>query len=246
MSVEIESEDYPGEKLVVCRNPKVSEKNARTREELIAATEELFKPIIIATTREKSAPPTRRSPPSKDGARRPLKGADKIGFRVGKVINKFKVGKYFELNITEGSFEYSLKTELIAQEKSLDGVYIIRSNVPKEQMNAIQTVQAYKSLSVVEQAFRSFKTIDLKVSPIYHYKDSRFLAHIFLCLLAYYVEWHMRKLLAPILFDDLDYLKEAPSAESIVTESKPSEIAKIKAKTKRNEDNLPVHSFSTL
>ena len=175
-----------------------------------------------------------------------MKGADKIGFRVGKVINKFKVGKYFELNITDENFEYSLKTELIALEKSLDGVYIIRSNVPSEQMNAVETVQAYKSLSVLEQAFRSCKTIDLKVSPIYHYKDSRVKSHIFLCLLAYYVEWHMRKLLAPLLFDDLDYLKQLPTSESIVTGSKPSENAIKKANNKRNEENLPVHSFQTL
>ncbi len=228
--VEIESEDYPGERLVVCRNPLVAEKNTRTREELIAATEELLKPIIAATLREK----------------RPLKGAEKIGFRVGKVINKFKVGKYFELNITDENFEYSLKTELIAQEKSLDGVYIIRSNVPNEQMNAVETVQTYKSLSVVEQAFRSYKTIDLKVRPIYHYKNSRVKAHIFLCLLAYYVEWHMRKSLAPLLFDDLDYLKPVATTESIVTSSVASEMAIKKANTKRNEDNLPIHSFQTL
>ena len=228
--IEIESDDYPGERLVVCRNPLVAEKNTRTREELIAATEELLKPIIAATLREK----------------RPLTGADKIGFRVGQVINKFKVGKYFELNITDESFEYSLKTELIAQEKSLDGVYIIRSNVPNEQMNAVETVQTYKSLSVVEQAFRSDKTIDLKVRPIYHYKNSRVKAHIFLCLLAYYVEWHMRKSLAPLLFDEEDYLKPVPTTESIVTSSVASEMAIKKANTKRNEDNLPVHSFQTL
>ena len=228
--VEIESEDYPGERLVVCRNPLVAEKNSRTREELITATEELLKPIIASTKREK----------------RPLKGAEKIGVRVGKVINKFKVGKYFELNITDESFEYSLKTELIAEEKSLDGVYIIRSNVPDDQMNSVETVQTYKSLSVVEQAFRSYKTIDLKVRPIYHYKDSRVKAHIFLCLLAYYVEWHMRKLLAPLLFDDLDYLKPVTTSESIVTSSHPSVMAIKKANTKRNEDNLVVHSFPTL
>ena len=175
-----------------------------------------------------------------------MKGAEKIGFRVGKVINKFKVGKYFELNITDENFEYSLKTELIAQEKSLDGVYIIRSNVPNEQMNAVETVQTYKSLSVVEQAFRSYKTIDLKVRPIYHYKNSRVKAHIFLCLLAYYVEWHRRKSLAPLLFDDLDYLKPVATTESIVTSSVASEMAIKKANTKRNEDNLPIHSFQTL
>ena len=228
--VEINSVEYPGERLIVCRNPKSAEKNARTREELIAATEELLKPILAATKR----------------LQRQLQGAEKIGLRVGKVINKFKVGKYFELKITDRSFEYSLKTELIVQDKSLDGVYIIRSNVQLEEMNAVETVRSYKSLSLVEQAFRSYKTIDLKVRPIYHYKDRRVKAHIFLCMLAYYVEWHLRKLLAPILFDDLDYLKPVVTEKSIVTSSVASEIAIEKASKKRNEDNLPVHSFQTL
>ncbi len=228
--IEIESDDYPGERLIACRNPLIAEKNAQVREELLLATEKELDKIKTATTREKRA----------------LKGADKIGVRVGKVLNKFKVGKLFEIEITESYFSYRRKTEVINREKILDGVYLIRTSVESEKMDAAQTVRAYKGLSKVEQAFRCLKTIDLKVRPIYHYLDHRVKGHIFLCFLAYYVEWHMRQALAPILFEEEDQENSESSDLEQLLKYQPSPIAKQKAGNKRNQENLPVHSFSTL
>ena len=230
--VEIESDDYPGERLITCRNPLVAEKNEKVREELLEATEKELDKIVQATQREKRA----------------LKGADKIGLRVGQVLNKFKVGKLIEIEITESSFSYRRKEEVIAREKALDGVYIIRTSVATEVMDTAETVKAYKGLSKVEQAFRCLKTIDLKVRPIYHYLDHRVKGHIFLCFLAYYVEWHMRKSLAPILFeeeeDDDDQVSSSDRSELLTYQ--PSQLMQKKAGSKRNIDNFPVHSFSTL
>lgn len=228
--IEIESDDYPGERLIACRNPLIAEKNAQVREELLLATEKELDKIEQATTREK----------------RTLKGADKIGLRVGKVLNKFKVGKLFEIEITDSYFAYGRKSEVIEREKILDGVYIIRTNVESEKMDAVTTVRAYKGLSKVEQAFRCLKTIDLKVRPIYHYLDHRVKGHIFLCFLAYYVEWHMRKALSTILFEEEEIEKIDSSDLSGLLRYQPSAIAKQKAGNKRNQENLPVHSFSTL
>ena len=172
-----------------------------------------------------------------------MQGADKIGLRVGRNINKFKVAKLFEIDITENSFSYRRKEEAIASEEALDGVYIIRTPVSDDVLNKLETVKAYKGLSKVEQAFRCLKTIDLKVRPIYHYLDHRFLAHIFLCFLAYYVEWHMREALAPILFEEVDnnFINT-----SNLFQYKPSSEVKKKTGSKRTSDGLPVHSFSTL
>ncbi len=228
--VELESADYPEERLIACRNPLVAEKNGKVREELLQATEKELEKIVKATSREKRA----------------LKGADKIGVRVGKVLNKFKVGKLFEIEITEESFSYRRKEEVIAVEKDLDGVYIIRTSVDAEKMDSAETVRAYKGLSKVEQAFRCLKTIDLKVRPIYHYLDHRVKGHIFLCLLAYYVEWHMREALAPILFGEEDIEEIKSSDKSGLLTDQPSAKTKKKARCKRNIENFPVHSFSTL
>ncbi len=228
--LEIESDDYPGERLIACRNPLIAQKNAQVREELLRSTERELDKIEQATRREKRA----------------LKGADKIGLRVGKVLNKFKVGKLFEIEITESHFSYRRKSEAIAGEKILDGVYIIRTSVDSEKMDAAQAVRAYKGLSKVEQAFRCLKTIDLKVRPIYHYLDHRVKGHIFLCFLAYYVEWHMRKALATILFEEEEIETIDSSDLSELLRYHPSQIAQQKAGSKRNQENLPVHSFSTL
>ncbi len=228
--IEIESSDYPGERLIACRNPLMAQKNAQVREELLLATEKELDKIKKATQREKRA----------------LKGADKIGLRVGKVLNKFKVGKFLEIEITESHFSYQRKSEAIASEKILDGVYIIRTSVESEKMDAAQTVRAYKGLSKVEQAFRCLKTIDLKVRPIYHYLDHRVKGHIFLCFLAYYVEWHMRNALSTILFEEEEIEKISSSDLKELLRYQPSQIAKQKAGNKRNQENLPVHSFSTL
>lgn len=225
--VELKSDLYPEERLVVCRNPLRAAKNQKVREDLLKATEKELDKIVEATQREK----------------RKLQGADKIGLRVGRNINKFKVAKLFEIDITENSFSYRRKKEAIASEEALDGVYIIRTPVSDDVLNKVETVKAYKGLSKVEQAFRCLKTIDLKVRPIYHYLDHRFLAHIFLCFLAYYVEWHMREALAPILFEEVDnnFINT-----SNLFQYKPSSEVKKKTGSKRTSDGLPVHSFSTL
>jgi hypothetical protein len=163
---------------------------------------------------------------------------------VGKVVNRFKVGKHFELTITEEAFSYH--DARIAEEAALDGIYVIRTSLPKEKLDAEKTVRAYKDLSTVERAFRSYKTVDLKVRPIYHYLVDRVRAHVFLCMLAYYVEWHMRQTLAPLLFDDDDKATAEAQPDSPVVPAKPSPSAQNKARTLRTEDGFPVHSFQTL
>ena len=224
--VEFESEDYPNERLIACRNPLVAEKNKKQREGLLKIAEEQFELIIKATKREKRA----------------LNGADKIAFRVGQVLNKYKINKYYNLDITDSGFTYERKQELIDQEIALDGVYILRASVDKSVMNGVEVVKAYKSLSSVEEAFRCYKSIDLKVRPIYHYKGDRVKAHIFLCMLAYYVEWHLKQKLAPLLFED----EEIDDNYQDVIKAHRSDSAVAKDRKKRTEDNLPVHSFRTL
>ena len=224
--VEFESEDYPEERLIACRNPLIAQKNQLQREALLEATEKELDLIVQATQREKRA----------------LKGQDKIALRVGKVLNQFKVNKYYNLEITEEGFSYQRKLELIAQETALDGVYVLRTSLESTLMDAATTVKAYKSLSQVEEAFRCYKSIDLKVRPIYHYKGDRVKAHIFLCMLAYYVEWHLKQCLAPLLFED----EEIDDGSLNVIKASRSESAQSKERKKRNQENLPVHSFRTL
>jgi transposase len=183
---EITSPDYPGERLVVCRNPLLAAERARVREAVLQATEVELDAIVRATTR----------------TRQRLSGQDHIGIRVGKVINQCKVGKHFRYEIRDAHFSSERNTENIDQEKALDGIYVIRTSVSSARLSTDDTVYAYKSLSQVERAFRSCKTMDVKMRPIYHFLPHRVKAHIFLCMLAYYVEWHMRQLLAPMLFDD--------------------------------------------
>ena len=224
--VEFECEDYPGERLIACRNPLIAEKNSKQREALLETVEKELDKIVTATLREKRA----------------LKGKDKIALRVGKVLNKYKVNKYYNLEIEEQKFNYSIKSELIAQEKALDGIYILRTSVKKTVMDTSSTVKAYKSLSQVEEAFRCYKSIDLKVRPIYHYKGERVKAHIFLCMLAYYIEWHLRQSLAPFLFED----EETENKYQEIIQAHRSESAKLKDRKKINKLNFPVHSFRTL
>lgn len=227
---EISHPDYAGERLVVCRNPYLAYQRTRKREELLKATEKYLDKIVKATLRE----------------RRPLKGADKIGIRVGKVLGKFKVAKHFLIQIESDGFSYQRNEQRIAREVALDGIYVIRTSVGKHIMDAEQAVKAYKSLSSVEQAFRSIKSVDLKVRPIYHRLARRVKAHVFLCMLAYYVEWHMRQVLAPILFDDHDKAAAQIQRESIVAPAKRSLAAEAKACSKVCEDGTPVHSFRML
>ncbi|AKV69678.1 IS1634 family transposase [Microcystis panniformis] len=224
--VEFESEDYPDERLIACRNPFIAQKNQLQREALLEAVEKELDLIVQATQREKRA----------------LKGQDKIALRVGKILNQFKVNKYYNLEITEEGFSYQRKLELIAQETALDGVYVLRTSLESTLMDAATTVKAYKSLSQVEEAFRCYKSIDLKVRPIYHYKGDRVKAHIFLCMLAYYVEWHLKQSLAPLLFED----EEIDDGSLNVIKASRSESAQSKERKKRNQENFPVHSFRTL
>jgi len=169
---EITSDEFPGQRLIVCFNPLLADERARKREELLAATEREFAKIAAATKRKRNR----------------LKGASEIGLRVGQVRNKYKVGKHFDLVITKDDFTFSRIGPQIVEEAALDGIYVVKTDVPREVLSASETVHAYKSLSVVERAFRTLKMIDLKIRPIHHRLADRVRAHVFLCMLAYYVE----------------------------------------------------------
>ena len=173
-------------------------------------------------------------------------GQLQIALRVGKVIAQYKMAKHFELDITDTAFAYRRKTDAITAEAALDGLYIVRTSVPATELDAEQTVRAYKGLSVVERAFRSLKTVDLKVRPIYHYAGTRVRAHVFLCMLAYYVEWHMRQRLKPLLFDDEEPEVAQTARASVVAPGETSPSAQDKARRKRTASGEPVHSFRTL
>lgn len=228
--IEISSPDYPGERLMVCLNPLLKQERARKREELLQQTEKKLAAIQQAVIRNK----------------RPVRGKDKIALRVGKVIDGHKMAKHFELEITDDSFGFHRKQQQIDEESQLDGLYVVRTNLSTEQISSEKTVQTYKSLSNVERAFRSLKTVDLRIRPIFHRLGNRVRAHVFLCMLAYYIEWHMRQRLAPILFDDHDRPQAKAKRLSPVAKAERSDSALEKIQSKRTEDNLPVHSFQTL
>ena len=228
--LELTSEHFPGERLVVCRNPLLAEERARKRAELLAATEADLAKIAAATQR----------------ARNPLRTEQAIALRVGRVIEHFHMAKHLELTITDTSLTWQRRHEGIAQEAALDGLYVIRTSVPAQHLDAAAAVAAYKSLSHVERAFRSIKTVDLHVRPVFHYNAQRVRAHVFLCMLAYYVEWHMRARLKPMLFDD-EYLDQASASRaSPVVKAVRSEHARAKDASKLADDGLPLHSFRTL
>jgi transposase len=227
---EVTDPDYPGERLIVCHNPLLEAQRARKRQELLLATEKELEKVARATSREK----------------RRLKGKDKIGLRVGKVLGRFKMAKHFQIEIEEESFTYRRDETSVKEEAALDGIYVIRTSVPEKAMSTNETVGAYKSLSLVERAFRCLKTVDLKIRPIHHRLPERVKMHVFLCMLAYYVEWHMRECLASILFDDHDPEEAEKSRESMVAPAQRSSAAKRKARSKMTDDGLPVHSFRTL
>jgi hypothetical protein len=228
--LEVTSEAFPGERLIVCRNPLLAEERSRKREALLQATEAELMKITDATTR----------------ARNRLKGTEEIALRVGRVIDHFRMGKHFELNITDSSFTWGRKAEQIQQEAALDGLYVVRTSLPATELPAEAAVTAYKDLAVVERAFRSLKTVDLQVRPVFHWNAARVRAHVFLCMLAYYIEWHMREKLKPMLFDD-EYVELARTARpSPVAKARRSDQAKAKDATRLGEDGLPVHSFRTL
>ncbi len=228
--LELASQHFPGERLVVCRNPLLAEERARQRLELLAATEADLSRIAAATQR----------------TRNPLRGEQAIALRVGRVIARFHMAKHLALTITDTSLAWARRIDAIAAEAALDGLYVIRTSLPQDQLDAPAAVAAYKSLAQVERAFRSLKTVDLKVRPVFHYSEQRVRAHVFLCMLAYYVEWHMRRRLTPMLFDD-EYLDEASARRaSPVVKAVRSEQAKAKDATRRADDGLPLHSFRTL
>ena len=224
--LELSSPDYPGERLVACRNVQLAKLRAHKRLELLAATERNLDKIKARV----------------DAGR--LAGQDAIGVCVGKVINQYKVAKHFELNIGDDSFSHARKHEGIAAEAALDGIYIIRTSLSAEQMDAPDCVRNYKSLANVERAFRSLKTIDLKVRPIHHRTADRVRSHIFLCMLAYYVEWHMREAWRELMFADTQL--QAKATRDPVAPAKRSKAALTKAARHTLDDGTPVHSFSTL
>jgi hypothetical protein len=227
---EIESPDFPGERLVVCKNPALTEERRRKRNELLDATEQDLKAIQKRIASK----------------RKPLRGADEIGLAVGKIIGRRKVAKHFDLTITDDSLSFTRNDAAIAKEAALDGFYVLRTSVPAEAIDTADTVRAYKSLARVERAFRCIKATDLDIRPIYHYVNPRVRAHVFLCMLGYYLEWHMRQALAPILFDDHDRAAAEALRSSPVAKAESSPAAKSKAKKKHTDDGLPVHSFRTL
>ena len=226
---EITSPDYPSERLVVCHNPLLEEERARKRQALLEATEKSLTKIAKDVARRK---------------KKLLKAAE-IGIKVGKVLGRYRVGKHFDCQIGEGSFQWSRRPDSIEQEAKLDGIYMLRTSEPAARLSAADTVRSYKSLAEVERAFRCLKGIDLLVRPIRHRTVERVPAHIFLCLLAYYVEWHLRRAWAPLLFEDEERREERKRRDPILP-AEPSASAKAKKQSHAGREGLPVHSFATL
>ena len=228
--VEISSPDYPGERLVVCRNPALAAERARKRGELLEATERTLQAIQTRVRR----------------TRRPLRGAAAIGEAVGAALQRNKMAKHFIRTITDDDFGFARNDAAIALETKLDGVYVLRTPVPNSELDTEATVISYKSLATVERAFRSCKTVDIEVRPVYHWNEDRVRAHVFLCLLTYHLEWQMRQALASVLFDDHDRAAAQAQRRSPVTKAIVSPAAQRKAASKRTDDGHPVHSFRTL
>jgi hypothetical protein len=223
---ELSHPDFPGERLMACRNPELAKLRAHKRQSLIEATAKELDRVKGMVERGR------------------LRGQDKIGVRVGRVINKYRVAKHFELKIEDAHFGYRTLDKEIAAEAALDGIYVVRTSLSEERMSADDSVRSYKLLSNVERAFRSIKTVDLKVRPIHHRLADRVRSHIFLCMLAYYVEWHMREAWRSIMFADEDL--EAKRTRDPVAPAERSEAADAKARARILPDGTPVHSFSTL
>lgn len=227
---EVTSPDFPDERLVVCRNPLLAAERARKRADLLAATEADLRQVAKAVSRKN----------------KPLRGADQIGLAAGAVFNRHKMAKHFTLTITDDTFAFARNADVIEAEGRLDGFYVIRTNLAQATFAASDVVRAYKSLSQAERAFRSVKTVDLEIRPIHHRLPDRVRAHVLLCMLAYYLEWHMRQALAPILFDDHQRAEALAARSSIVAPAQRSKAAQRKAATKRTDDGLAVHSFQSL
>jgi len=226
---EITSPDFPGERLIACYNPLLAEKRRRKRNELLRASEELLGGIVREVGRRTKTPLSKVE----------------IAEKVARKKNKYKVGKHFDMTIDDGHFSFARNEERIRREAELDGIYVIRTSEPAERMSAEDTVRNYKSLALVERAFRCLKGVDLRVRPINHNLEPRVRAHIFLCTLAYYVEWHMREALAPLLFED-EELEENRRTRDPVAPAVASDSAKQKKSSRRKSRDLPVHSFRSL
>jgi transposase len=226
----VTSPEFPGERLIVCRNAALASERTRKREDLLKATERDLAKIAAAVARKT----------------KPLRGAAEIGLAVGAVLDKHKMAKHLELTISDTQLTYRRKTNQIAEEAALDGLYAVRTSLPAETLDDAASVKAYKSLSMVERAFRCLKTVDLHVRPIHHWLEPRVRAHVFLCMLAYYVEWNLRARLAPILYDDDDKAAAEAARESPVAKAQRSPSALAKSATGRTADGAPVHSFQSL
>jgi transposase len=226
---EIHSPDFPGERLMACFNPLLGEERKRKRRELLDATEQALEKISKEVKRR---------------TKKPLSAAE-IGTKVGKIINRFKMGKHFKRSITDGQFSYARRSDAIEREAELDGIYVIRTSESKPSLSAEDAVRSYKNLAQVERVFRTFKGLDIRIRPIHHRTEDRVRAHIFICLLAYYVEWHLRQVLAPLLFDD-ETLASDRKQRDPVAPAKPSTAAKSKKVARVTENGLPIHSFKTL
>jgi transposase len=226
----ITSPDFPGERLVVCRNADLAAERRRKREDLLVATEKDL-------TRIKSAVERKRNP---------LRGSTHIALAIGEVLNTHKMKKHFDLTITDDAVSFARRTTEIATEAATDGLYVVRTSLPAETLTDADAVRSYKSLARVERAFRCIKTVDLNVRPVYHWLEDRVRAHVLLCMLAYYVEWHMRQCLAPMLFDDTDREEAEALRSSVVAQAPRSKAAVRKQATGVTADGLPVHSFHTL
>ena len=226
---EVRSPDYPGERLIVCHNPLLAEHRRQKREALLTATEEALAGIARQVARR---------------TRTPL-SATEIAEKLGRVKNRFQVAKHFRTQIADGSFHYERRTEAIIREAQLDGFYMLRTSEPADRLPTAAVVRRYKDLTRVERAFRSLKTVDLHIRPIRHRVESRVRAHLFLCLLAYYVHWHLRQALAPLLFDDEDLEAERARRDPVLA-AQPSASAKRKKGKRRTEDGFPLQSLETL
>jgi len=226
---EIHSPDFPGERLVACYNPILAERRRRKRDELLAATEAKFRKIAAEVSRRTKTPLTQ----------------DQIGVKVGRVQGKFKVGKHFELSIDDNHFAWQRKQEAIKREAALDGIYVIRTSEPADTLSAENAVRGYKQLADVEQAFRSLKGLELLVRPIFHRLDGRVRAHVFVCLLAYYVQWHLKRAWAPLLFAD-EHLTEHRQERDPVASADPAPELRAKKAARRTEDGHELQSFREL
>jgi transposase len=226
---EISAPEFPGERLIVCFNPLLSAERRRKREELLQATQKALERLEVEVKRRTKTP----------------LGKAEIGVKAGRVLGRFKMGKHFTLTISDGSFGWARREEAIRREADLDGLYVVRTSEPAERLSAADAVRTYKSLALVERAFRCLKGVDLLVRPIFHRTEDHVRAHVFLCMLAYYVEWHMREAWAPLLFQDEELSRQRKQRDPVAP-AQPSASARHKKSARQSSDGFPLHSFKTL